>query len=188
MALRHEAPHRRRCPQRVGAYSGEHGGQCQRRHPSVSPGEWRRIRGVRRCGLSRYGQARGHARHRNRVACGDASGQAPGVELVQAGCRPDRADRASQGAHPRQGGTPVSGDQAPVRAHESALLWPRQECGAVVHAVCAVESVDGSPPNARHHAMSASVSRSSAAQSHSRRASQAPRIAKISEMDDAISS
>ena len=51
--------------------------------------------------------------------------------------------RAPQGQHAREGGAPVSGDQAPVRPDEGALPWPAEEHGPPADAVRAVESVDG---------------------------------------------
>ena len=51
--------------------------------------------------------------------------------------------RAPQGQHAREGGAPVSGDQAPVRPGEGALPWPAEEHGPSADAVRAVEPVDG---------------------------------------------
>ena len=48
-----------------------------------------------------------------------------------------------QGQHPYQGRTSVSCDQAPVRLHQGALPWAGQEHGSAVHAVHAVQPLDG---------------------------------------------
>lgn len=48
----------------------------------------------------------------------------------------------TQGQRARQGRTPVSGDQAPVRSRQGALPWTQEEHRAAHHAVCAVQSLD----------------------------------------------
>jgi hypothetical protein len=75
----------------------------------------------------------------------------------------DRAVEAGQGQHPGQGGASVSGDQAPVRFHEGALPGLGQENGAVGHAVCAEQFVDGQEANSSGDAgMSAPAVRANA--------------------------
>src|SRR4029077_19752953 len=54
-----------------------------------------------------------------------------------------RANRETQGEHPRQSGASVPGDQATVWPHQGALPRAGEEYGARDHPLRAVESLDG---------------------------------------------
>jgi hypothetical protein len=57
---------------------------------------------------------------------------------------------ANQGAHPRQGGTPVSGHQTPVWLRQGQVPGAGQEHGQPDDAVCAVQPVDGAQTTFEH--------------------------------------
>jgi hypothetical protein len=70
-----------------------------------------------------------------------------------------RKTRTCKGQHPSQAGTPVSGDQVPVRVREGALPRTGQKNCAITHDVCAVQPFDGA---VQAFAASARVSASAA--------------------------
>jgi IS5 family transposase len=73
----------------------------------------------------------------------DATGQTQGIGQEHTDGRDHGPAGTGQGAHPGQGRTPVSGEKAPVRACEGSLPGTCQEHGAVAHAVCVEQLVDG---------------------------------------------
>src|SRR3990167_2518327 len=55
----------------------------------------------------------------------------------------DRQDREGQSRHTGQSGASVSGAQAPIWICEGSLSRPEEKHGAALHAVCAIQPVDG---------------------------------------------
>lgn len=72
---------------------------------------------------------------------GDASEQARADQAQPGQCA--SPDRVHEGEPAGQGRASVSGDQAPVRVHESSLSGAGEEHRAVEDAVCAGQSVEG---------------------------------------------
>jgi len=66
-------------------------------------------------------------------------------DSLQRAVQSQAQDREGQSPGARQGRAPVPGDQASVWLHQGALPRPGEEYVADGYAVCAIESVDGSP-------------------------------------------
>ena len=92
----------------------------------------------------------------------NSPGQTQSTKQSHADGRDHGKTQTCKGPHPSQAGTPVSGDQVPVRVRQSSIPRAGQEHGATTHVVCAVQPLDSPKTFAGCAGMNARTPRESA--------------------------